>query len=187
MLVLGLSGSLRGASLNSTLLRAAGAELPVEDTFVEFDGLAAIPPYNEEHDGAEAPAEVQALRAAIAGADAVLIATPEYNGSIPGQLKNALDWASRPYGQSALGGKPVGVLGASMGQFGAKWAQEDLRRVLGIIGAAALERIVPVGTAHEAFDAEGNLVDPAQRAEVATLVAELRAAVAAVAAEAEAA
>jgi chromate reductase len=182
MLVLGLSGSLRRDSHNSTLLRAAGAELTGADAdgahrFEVFEGLAEIPPYNEEHDTADAPESVRALREAIAGADALLIATPEYNGSIPGQLKNAIDWASRPYGRASLGGKPAAVIGASMSQFGAKWAQADLRRVLGITGAKPLERDLPLGTAHEAFDADGRLVDDAQRAELAELVAELRQAV----------
>lgn len=182
MLVLGLSGSLRRDSLNSTLLRAAGAELTGAGPdghvrFEVFEGLAEIPPYNEETDIEEVAEPVRALREAIAAADAVVIATPEYNGSVPGQLKNAIDWASRPYGRGSLAGKPVAVIGASMSPYGAKWAQADLRRVLGIAGGVPLERDLHVGSAHEAFDADGRLVSDELRAGLAEELAELRQAV----------
>ncbi len=124
MRVLGISGSLRRDSHNTRLLRGLRALLPAGVELEIFDGLAAIPPYSEDDEHTWPPA-VARLRGAIAGADAVLVVTPEYNGSIPGQLKNALDWVSRPAGASQLAGKPAAVLGASTGLFGAVWAQAD--------------------------------------------------------------
>jgi chromate reductase len=135
-----------------------------------YEGLADIPPYNED---VAAPDSVLALRAAIAAADAVLIATPEYNASLPGQLKNVLDWASRPFPDNALRHKPVAVVGASTGLFGAVWAQAELRKVLRTIGAQVLEAELPVGQAHEAFTDEGGLVDPDLRSALADLVGQL--------------
>src|SRR5680860_1116679 len=129
MIVLGISGSLRGDSHNTRLLRAAARELPVDAELRLFEGLREVPPYDEDDDREPAPAAVARLREAIAGADAVLIATPEYNSSIPGQLKNALDWASRPRATSPLRFMPVAVIGASTGAFGAVWAQAELRKV----------------------------------------------------------
>jgi chromate reductase len=104
--------------------------LPAGVGLVQFDTLAEIPPFDEDHDREPAPAAVRGLRDAIESADALLIATPEYNASIPGQLKNALDWASRPFATNVLRGKPVAVIGASTGPFGAVWAQAELRKVL---------------------------------------------------------
>jgi len=122
MRILAVSGSLRDDSYNTKLLRAA-AELAGEDVEIElWDGLKAVPPYDEDDDRDPAPAAVARFRAAIAGADGVLFATPEYNSSIPGQLKNAVDWASRPFRSGALWGKPVVVIGASSGMYGAVWA-----------------------------------------------------------------
>ena len=159
MKVLGLSGSLRDASYNTTLLRAAADLLPHDVEFELWDGLKAIPPYDEDDDVEPAPAPVAALRAAIAGADAVLIATPEYNASIPGVLKNALDWVSRPLRSNPLRSKPAAVIGASTGAFGAGWAQAELRKVLGTIGARVLEGDVAVGHAPTRFDKDGRLTD----------------------------
>ncbi|MEA2244955.1 MAG: hypothetical protein QOD24_4511 [Solirubrobacteraceae bacterium] len=173
MRVLGISGSLREGSHNTTLLRAAAAELPPEASFVLFEDLAAVPPYVEDHDGHWAPPSAAALRAAIDAADAVVIATPEYNSSVPGQLKNALDWASRPLATNALRGKPVIVVGASTGVFGAVWAQAELRKILKAIGARVLEDELPVGQAHDAFAADGSLRDPRQREMLAGAVAAL--------------
>src|SRR4030081_367186 len=128
MRILGISGSLRRDSHNTHLLRGV-AELLPEDVELELFGqLAAIPPFNEDEEH-ESPPAVAALKAAIAGADAVLVATPEYNGSIPGVLKNALDWVSRPVQGTPLRGKPAGVIGASTGLFGAVWAQAEKRQV----------------------------------------------------------
>ena len=158
MKVLGLSGSLRDASYNTTLLRAAADLLPHDVEFELWDGLKAIPPYDEDDDVEPAPAAVAALRAAIAGADAVLIATPEYNASIPGALKNALDWVSAAR-SNPLRNKPAAVIGASTGAFGAVWAQAELRKVLGTIGARVLEGDVAVGHAPTRFDEHGRLTD----------------------------
>ena len=173
MRVLGISGSLRRESHNLALLRAAAAELPPDAEFVEWSGLAELPAYDEDLDAAGAPATVVALRRAIAMADAVIIATPEYNSSLPGALKNALDWASRPWPENSLRGKPVGVIGASTGLFGAVWAQAEVRKVLGTIGATVLDRELAVGQAHEAFDEHGELVDPELQARLADIITEL--------------
>jgi chromate reductase, NAD(P)H dehydrogenase (quinone) len=164
MRVLGISGSLRRDSHNTTLLRAAG-ELAEEHgaEFEVFDGLKAIPPYDEDDDVRDGPAAVARFRDAIAGADAVLFATPEYNSSIPGVLKNAVDWASRPLATNALRNKPVAVIGASTGMFGAVWAQAELRKVLGAAGARVTEVELAVGHAHEHLDAAGHLADASQR------------------------
>jgi chromate reductase len=173
MRVLGISGSLRAGSYNTALLQAA-AELAPEGVELElYDGLHELPPYNEEHDTDVPPAAVARLRDAIASADAVLFATPEYNGSMPGQLKQALDWGSRPYQQSALWGKPVAVIGASVTDYGAVWAQDHLRKGLGIAGARVLDTELPVGKANERFDADGVLVDLELRDRIAEIVSEL--------------
>src|SRR3954464_15358900 len=130
MRVLGIAGSLRSGSHNRKLLLAAGELFPDDVELDVFEDLRAVPPYDQDDDVEPAPAAVAALRAAIAGADAVLFATPEYNSSIPGQLKHALDWASRPFATNVLRNKPVAVVGASAGAFGAVWAQAELRKVL---------------------------------------------------------
>lgn len=161
MRVLAISGSLRAASHNTALLRAA-AQLAPEGVQVElYEGLDRLPPFNEDHE-ADVPApEVARLRDAIASADAVLISTPEYNGTIPGQLKHAIDWGSRPYGPTAaLWGKVVAVIGASTTDYGAIWAQDHLRKALGIAGARVVEVELPVGRAQDLFDADGSLTDP---------------------------
>lgn len=172
--MLGLSGSLRRDSYNTRLLYAAAATLASEARLVIFDGLSAIPPYNEDM---VADGPVAALREAIGAADAVLIATPEYNASVPGQLKNALDWASRPFPDNALRHKPVAVVGASTGLFGAVWAQAELRKVLATIGASVIDGGVAVGQAHDAFDEAGGLVDADLGTALAGVVHQLVAAV----------
>jgi chromate reductase len=159
MRILGISGSFRRDSHNTRLLRAAALALPPGVELERFDGLAAVPPYCEDADADPAPDAVARLREQIAGADALLIATPEYNGSIPGVLKNAIDWASRPFPDNALRGKPVAVIGASTGLFGAVWAQAELRKVLQHTGADVLEQELPVGLADEAFTPTGELAD----------------------------
>jgi chromate reductase, NAD(P)H dehydrogenase (quinone) len=138
MKILGIAGSVRAGSLNAQLLRLAAEELPEDVTLDLYDGLAEIPPYDQDLEDL-APDAVDALKAAIAEADAVLVATPEYNGSIPGQLKNALDWVSRPISEAPIRSKPVAVIGASPGSFGAIWAQRELRKVLGLMGARVLD------------------------------------------------
>lgn len=159
MKVLGISGSLRRDSHNTALLRAAAELLPDGAELELWDGLKAVPPYDEDDDVEPAPAAVADLRDAIAGADAILIATPEYNHSIPGQLKNALDWASRPLATNPLRNKPVAVVGSSVGAFGAVWAQAELRKVLTATGARVVEGEVAVGHAREKFDGAGRLAD----------------------------
>jgi len=163
MRVLGISGSLRRDSFNGALLRAAAERLPGAAELVEYDSLSEVPPYDEDVEGAGAPAAVEALREAVRRADAILIATPEYNSSIPGQLKNALDWVSRPAGKSALNGKPAAVVGASTGMFGAVWAQAELRKVLGAMGGRVIDAELPVGHARELV-ADGRLELPPELA-----------------------
>src|SRR3954470_371364 len=162
MLVLGISGSLRRDSWNGKLLEAAPELLPADAELEIYDGLKAVPPYDEDDDTADAPAAAAHLRAAIAGADALLFATPEYNSSVPGQLKNALDWASRPLATNPLRNKPVAVVGASTGAFGAVWAQAELRKVLSATGARVTDGELAIGHAHEHLDAAGHPTDPAQ-------------------------
>lgn len=177
MRLLGISGSLRSSSYNTGLLRAA-AGLVGDDVELElFDGLKAVPPYDEDDDATEAPAAVAHLREALAGADGVLFATPEYNSSVPGQLKNALDWASRPIATNPLRNKPVAVVGASTGAFGAVWAQAELRKVLGALGARVVDRELPAALAATRFDERGELADDELRAQLAEVVEALVAAV----------
>src|SRR5215218_3351250 len=173
MRVLGLSGSLRRDSHNRALLRTAAAELRPDAELVEWDRIAELPAYDEDLDAALVPEPVRALREAIADADAILIATPEYNASLPGALKNALDWASRPHATNPLRGKPAAVVGASTGLFGAVWAQAEARKVLATIGAQVLERDLPVGQAHDAWAPDGTLLDPGLRAALGEIVREL--------------
>jgi chromate reductase, NAD(P)H dehydrogenase (quinone) len=170
--VLAISGSLRGGSHNSRLLGATRRLLPAGAELEVFSRLAEIPPYSEDSEHAMPPA-VAALKAAIAGADAVLFATPEYNGSIPGQLKNALDWVSRPPAASPLRGKPVAAVGASTGLFGAVWAQAELRKVLRTIGARVVDRELPIPQAQETLGDDGLPRDPAAREQLEAIVGEL--------------
>ncbi len=178
--ILAISGSLRADSWNTTLLRAAAELLPPGAELVLHEGLKALPPFDED-DEHDPHGTVHALREAIRAADALLIATPEYNHSLPGQLKNAVDWASRPSADAALRAKPAAVVGASTGLFGAVWAQAELRKTLGAAGAVVLDRELPVGQAPQHFDGEGRLVTPELREELASVLAELVAATRAVA------
>src|SRR3954470_3271747 len=159
MRVLGISGSLRRDSQNTKLLRAAGELLPDGIELEIFRELESVPPYNEDPETDEAPLEAALLRDAIAGADAVLFATPEYNSSVPGQLKNAVDWASRPIQTNVLRNKPVAVIGASTGAFGAVWAQAELRKALAATGARVADVEIAIGHADQHFDARGDLID----------------------------
>jgi Predicted flavoprotein len=151
MRVLGITGSLRQGSYNHALLREAAERLPAGTELVEFDRLGEIPPYDADAEEIGAPEPVEALRQAMRETDAVVVATPEYNHSIPGVLKNALDWASRPAGKSALTGKPAMVIGASTGMFGAVWAQAETRKVLGALGGRVVEGELPVARAAELY------------------------------------
>jgi len=172
MQLLGVAGSLRGDSYNRKLLRAAAAQLPPEVHFTEYDRLKLIPPFDEDDEPAP-PLAVTHWREAIDGADAILFATPEYNSSVPGQLKNAIDWASRPVNDAVLRNKPVAVIGASTGSFGALWSQADLRRTLGAAGARVTDRELPLAAADEAFNEDGTLKDHDLTLELDAILAEL--------------
>ncbi|MGO9155914.1 NAD(P)H-dependent oxidoreductase [Mycobacterium sp.] len=145
--VLALVGSLRAASVNRQIAQLAAEVAPEGVTVTLFDGLGDLPFYNEEIDDAtndaveHAPALVEALRAAAADADAVLVVTPEYNGSIPAVIKNAIDWLSRPFGNSAVKGKPLAVIGGSFGQYGGVWAHDETRKSFGIAGARVVDAV----------------------------------------------
>jgi chromate reductase, NAD(P)H dehydrogenase (quinone) len=151
MRILGIPGSLRAGSLNRELLRLAAEELPEGVELVVYDGVAQVPPYDQDLDDLQ-PDEVERLKAEIAAADAVLVATPEFNGSIPGQLKNTLDWVSRPLAENPIRSKPVAVIGASTSSFGGIWAQRELKKVLGIMGAVVVDIELAVPKAHGVLD-----------------------------------
>ena len=159
MRILAVSGSLRADSHNTSLLRAAAEAAPEGVVLELWSGIGDLPIYDQDLEGSDLPDAVLRLREDWAAADAILFATPEYNGSVPGGLKNAIDWASRPVRESALTNKNVAVIGASTGQFGAMWAQADLRKILGVTGARVAGDELPVTRAHEKFDAEGRLLD----------------------------
>jgi chromate reductase, NAD(P)H dehydrogenase (quinone) len=173
MKVLAISGSLRRDSHNTRLLRAAAELLPPPVELELYDGLKQVEPYDEDDDNERGPEHAQRLRDAIEDADAVLIATPEYNHSVPGQLKNALDWASRPFGANATLNKPAAVIGASTSMFGAVWAQAEVRKVLGASGARMVDQDLPIAKAAGAFDDDGRLADVEQRERLAEILAEL--------------
>jgi chromate reductase len=158
MRILAISGSLRHDSHNTRLLRHLAEQAPQGVEIELWDGLRAIPPYDQDEDVEPAPAAVAELREAIAEADGLLFATPEYNSSVPGALKNAIDWASRPRATTPLQDKPAAVVGASTGSFGAVWAQAELRKVLSSTGARVLDLELPLAKAHEAFDHSGRLI-----------------------------
>jgi chromate reductase len=159
--ILAVSGSLRADSYNTNLLRAAVEAAPegVEVELFDPAVLRELPLYDQDLDTGIVPVSVARLRQRWGAADAILFATPEYNGSVPGGLKNAVDWASRPRFDAALTNKTVAVIGASTGQFGAMWAQGDLRRILGLAGARVVGDELPITHAHERFDGEGRLLD----------------------------
>jgi chromate reductase len=147
-------------------LAPSGAE------FVIFDGLDVLPPFNEDHESSPGLA-VDVWRQAISGADALLFATPEYNSSIPGHLKNAVDWGSRPFDTAALRNKPSAVVGASTSMFGGVWAQAELRKVLGSAGARVVAGELSVPFAETAFDQDGALVDGQHTAALISVVVSL--------------
>lgn len=159
--ILGIAGSLRAGSLNRALLRAA-AELAPEEMALETFDLAAVPLYDGDVEAAGDPAGVTAFKRAIEAADGVLMATPEYNHGVPGVMKNAIDWASRPPGGSPLGGKPVGLIGASPGITGTARGQSQLRQAFEFTNSYCMPQPeLLVFRAHEKFDAEGRLTDAA--------------------------
>jgi len=172
MRVLGITGSLRSDSHNGRLLRTAAALLPPEAEFVAFTGLKAIPPFDED-DERNPGSAVGRWRAEIGRAGALLFATPEYNSSIPGALKNAVDWASRPFATAALRNRPAAVIGASTGMFGAVWAQAELRKALAAAGARVIDRELPVADVENAFAADGTLAEHDQELALGEILAEL--------------
>ena len=172
MRLLALSGSLRRGSYNGALLDAAGMLCGPDVDLVVWTGLDTIPAYNE--DVVDTPPSVVDLKGQIDAADTVLFATPEYNGSVPGALKNALDWVSRPFEANPLRGKPVAVVGASQGVFGAAWAQAELRKILQRIGAHVEDGELLVGQAQHAFTPDGRLRDPEHEAALRATVCALR-------------
>ncbi len=169
MRILAISGSLRRDSHNTALLRAAARLLPPAVRLTIYDELEAIPPFNEDQLG-RPPESVQRLREAVTAADGVLISTPEYNSSIPGVLKNALDWLSRPLEESPLRNKPAAVVGASTGVFGAVWSQAETRKVLSAIGARVLDRELAVPSADEQFGPDGRLMNEELEDELTALL-----------------
>jgi chromate reductase len=181
--VLAISGSLRADSNNTGLLRALREEAPAGIDVELWDGIKAIPPYDADDDGVPGPPDVEAFRELVREVDAVFFATPEYNSSVPGALKNALDWASRPLATNSFRNKPVAVISSSAGAFGGVWAAAELRKVLGAMGARVTEAELAVGHAAEKFGDDGRLADDdvrqGLRDALATLVAEVPSAVAA--------
>ena len=172
MRILGISGSLRRGSHNRKLLRAAGALLPPGVELVEWEGLAGLPAFDEDLEDAPPP-PVADFFAAVEAADAILIATPEYNASLPGALKNAIDWASRPFPENVVRRKPTAVVGASTGLFGAVWAQAEVRKTMKASGAHVIDSELPVGMADYAFAQDGNLQDPELTQRFKDLLADL--------------
>jgi chromate reductase len=170
--ILGIAGSLRRQSYNRASLRAA-TQLAPEGATVEIFELDGIPGFSED-DERNPPEKVVELKRRIRESDAVLFVTPEYNYSIPGVLKNAIDWASRPYGDSAWSGKPAAIMGASVGTIGTARAQYHLRQVMVFLNMFSINQPeVMIGAAHERFDAEGNLIDEATREYIRRLLESL--------------
>ncbi|MED5813640.1 NAD(P)H-dependent oxidoreductase [Mycolicibacterium sp. 050232] len=139
--ILVLVGSLRAASTNQRLAEAMTANAPPGVTMKPFEHIAELPLYNEDLDHAEVASAVVQLRSLATHADALLVVTPEYNGTIPGGLKNVIDWLSRPYGRSPLKGKPAAVVGTSLGQYGGVWAHDDTRKALSIAGPRIIDTV----------------------------------------------
>ena len=168
--VLAISGSLRRGSYNTGLLRAAAANTPAEVEIEIYEELEDLAPYNEDRE-VDPPASVRGLLDEIRSADALLLATPEFNTTLPGQLKHLVDWASRPYGpEAALYGKPVAVIGASQTDYGAMWAQDTLRKALGIAGARVAGVELAVARAQEKFGSDGELADEETREQLEHVV-----------------
>src|SRR4051794_13143443 len=160
--VLVLLGSLRAASINRQLAELAVESEPEGVSLQLFDRLGEVPFYNEDIDNEDAPEPVKALRAAAAEADAALVVTPEYNGSIPGVLKNAIDWLSRPFGNSALKDKPLAVVGAAHGRYGGVWAHDETRKSFGVAGTRVVDEL-KLSVQTTAFDGK----HPRENAEMA--------------------
>lgn len=166
-----IAGSLRTASWARSLLRAAAAHLPAGTALTIWDGLGDLPFFNEDLESGPAPAAVADMRALIERSDAVLVVTPEYNQSVPGVLKNALDWASRPYGETVFKHKPVAVVGTSPLPSGGASALAAVARVLALIGADVVEADLAVSLVHTRLDAEGRIADPELADRIAAVLA----------------
>ncbi|MFU8840262.1 MAG: NADPH-dependent FMN reductase [Nitriliruptoraceae bacterium] len=173
MHILGLCGSLRAGSLNRRLLEEAGRLLPDGATLRIPSLVGELPLFDEDLEEDPLPEAVRAFHDAIAAADAILVASPEYNGSVTGPLKNALDWASRPAGDAVLAGKALAVIGASPSRFGAAWAQAETRRISDRIGARVVPLELPVARADQALGDDGRLQDPELRRRLERLVTSL--------------
>jgi chromate reductase len=171
--IAGIAGSLRRGSVNRRLLQAAGQELPPDTRLAVFELLDRVPPFNEDWEADPAPLAVAELRRLIAAADTLLIATPEYNGSVPGQLKNALDWASHPDRCAAVRGKPAAVISASPRPQGAAGAAAEVRKILRIAGAGVIGAGLAVPRAHAQFTPGGQLADPGLRRQLSAVMGEL--------------
>jgi chromate reductase len=168
-----IAGSLRAASWARALLRATAELLPANVSLTIWDGLGTVPMFNQDLEGGPAPRGVADLRELVQSSDAVLIATPEYNGSMPGVLKNLLDWASRPYGESVMTTKPVVAVGTSPSPRGGSGALADVRKVLTALRAEVIDADLAIGQVHTRIDAEGRISDPELAAQMATLLAKL--------------
>jgi len=166
--VLVLVGSLRAASVNRQLADLATEVAPEGVTLVSFDRLGELPFYNEDIDDENVAEPVKALRAVAAGADAALVVTPEYNGSIPGVLKNAIDWLSRPFANGALKGKPLAVIGTAAGQYGGVWAHDETRKSFGVAGPRVFEDL-KLSVPAKAFDGR----HPRENADVAAALGDV--------------
>ena len=172
LVILGIAGSLRQKSFNRALLRAA-QELAPDGATIEIFEIDGIPSFNEDEER-EPPAKVVELKQRIRSADAILFVTPEYNYSVPGVLKNAIDWASRPYGDSAWNGKPVAIMGASVGTIGTARAQYHLRQSFVFLNMYAVNQPeVMVSNAHKHFDQDGKLTDETAKKLIRQLLEEL--------------
>jgi len=171
-LILGIAGSLREGSFNRAALRAAQSLAPAGATVETFD-IKGLPGFSQD-DEATPPPQVVELKQRVRDADAILLVTPEYNYSVPGVLKNAIDWASRPYGDSAWTGKPVAIMGATVGTLGTARAQYHLRQMFVFLNMFAVNQPeVMLSQAHKAFDAKGNLTDEAAKKLISQLLEEL--------------
>jgi chromate reductase len=160
--ILAISGSLRRDSLNTAALRAAAGRVPADVEYEVFDPaeLKALEPYDQDDDTGNPPPHAAALRDKLSAADVLLVATPEYNGTVPGQLKHLIDWGSRPFGNGALKDKPVAVISTSLSDYGAVWAGEAVRKSFGIAGARVISEIdLAIGGAAAKFDENGQLID----------------------------
>lgn len=172
MQILMLVGSLRADSWTRQVAEAVAGLLPEDVSASVYDGIGALPHYDQDLDGDHAPESVRAFREAVAAADALVVATPEYNGSVTGVLKNAIDWASRPRGSAAIVGKPTAVVSVSPSPRGAQWAREDLVKILRVAGATPLEPAVGVATVHDVLE-DGAIADRDVRLALERLVASL--------------